>query len=100
MLILHGRLQTLIQFVPDEVEDEGDETKDQGVQQGETHLVVFVYICFNVLCPTSECLYDPIRDTSGTLLAHHTIPLLLICLDHVDLREIDRELRYPCQFCL
>jgi hypothetical protein len=99
-MILHGWLQTLIELVPDEVEDEGDEAEDQGVQQGETHLVFFVDICLNVLCPTSECFNDPIGYTSGTLLAHQAVPLLLICLNHVDLREIHRELRDPCQLSL
>ena len=100
MLLLHARLQALVQLVPDEVEDEGDEAEDQGVQQGETHLVVLVDIGFNVLCPASECFDDPIGYTSGALLTHEAVPLLLICLNHVDLREIHRELSDPGQFTL
>ena len=99
-MILHGRLQTLIELVPDEVENDGDEAENQGVQQGETHLVVFVDIGLNVFCSTSECFDDPIGYTSGALLAHQAISLLLICLNHVDLREIHRELRDPCQLSL
>ena len=100
MLLLNGRLQALVEFVPDEVEDESDEAEDQGVQQGEPHLVVFVDIGFNVLCPTSECLDDAVGHTSGTLLAHQAVPLLRICLDHIDFREIHRELRDPGQLSL